>query len=84
MKTITLLFAAVIITSGAIATNTFSARSAATQSISQTSTIANEVSASGNGGYHSSRYTRRNYKHHLKLTLKNPFRIIGLNRSTRY
>jgi len=84
MKSIILMCAAVIITSGAFAGNNSTTKLRTTQSASQNSILISNLSLSGNVSYHSSKAAHRVYRRHLKLTLKNPFRRIELDRTTRY
>jgi hypothetical protein len=80
MKTLTVILAAVVITTSAFAkTNT-----TITSNSAQLSSIAiSNLSHTGNGSSYSGKGNRK-ARRSTKLLLKNPFRTVSLNRGSRY
>jgi hypothetical protein len=81
MKTLTIMFAAVVISTGAFAKSNPVVKSGTTQS---NTTIINTHSFVGNGISYSDKGNHRKVRRSLKLLLKNPFRIVTLGRGYRY
>jgi hypothetical protein len=79
MKTITLICAMVLITTGAFAGNNIANNS------NQSSLVKSDLSSYVHVSHLSSNtISRRNKRHKLKQMFKNPFRIISLSRNNRY
>lgn len=80
MKTLTAMLAAVVITTSAFAKNDIIIKSETTQS---NSIITSDLSYAGNVISYSGKRNRK-IRRSIRLLLKNPFRIVSLNRCVRY